>query len=174
MESSIQATLHLTRFRSPWPHWISQTVPELVSLIDAGAFRLNVSTRLETIREVLVDAVAKVKRAITDSNSAWELFARSFDGPTAHELLKALLEQTALDESWTRLLEMSPTVVLDSSSETLVCPEYNDDGRVFSLEARLEGMLSKLLGRLSNLNCAAASITHAAQHSKESDADALL
>lgn len=152
------------------------TVSELADRVDCGCFRVGMGgsdgARLESVREALVDATTRIRGAIAEGDTAWELFAQRFEGSAAaRELRAALDEQTMNDSYWTRLLDLSPTVEVGDAAAThaLVCPQYNDnDGRVRSLEARVEVFLSNLLGRMSNLGCVAAGITYDMQHTQPS------
>ena len=133
--------------------------------MDGGCFRYCKGVDLKAVQKMLGEAVTTIQRALVDGDSSWAEFADLAEGrETSHALRAAPGEQAAADSHWIRRLKKLPTVAVGEvdGHPVLLCPEYNDDGRVISLERRVDDFLSKLLGRASNsgLDFAASAVLH--------------
>ena len=141
---------------SAWPASVDDAVCYLQRGISAGDFR---NDDLGSVTASLKEASRIVLYAVREADEAWTRFAC---GVLVHadteSLLDSLQRQDDMDAWWVQPLSATLTVErgIVRGSMALICPQLDElDGREMTLEGRMKTIMAGLVGRTTNLDCAA-------------------
>ena len=139
-----------------WPASVDDAVCFLQRGISAGDFR---NDDLGSVTASLKDACRIVLYSVREADEAWKRFASGvLVRADTKSLLDSLQRQDDVDAWWVQPLSATLTVELGivRGSTAHICPQLDEfDGREMTLEGRMKTIMAGLLGRTTNLDCAA-------------------